>query len=101
MSLPIITADERLAEVRGVKAAIFGPPGIGKTRRVIATLKRHTDQRQDGDGQHGHLPSKDRQEHVDQDDDPQDRCRKKVPRLRRSSCARHDMTTLHRSLHPR
>ncbi len=31
MSLPIITADQRLAERRGIKAAIFGKPGIGKT----------------------------------------------------------------------
>src|SRR5689334_13115846 len=27
----IIRADERLAEARGIKAAIFGKPGIGKT----------------------------------------------------------------------
>lgn len=31
MSLPIITVDQRLAERRGIKAAIFGKPGIGKT----------------------------------------------------------------------
>ena len=31
MSLPIITADQRLAETRGVKGVIFGPSGIGKT----------------------------------------------------------------------
>lgn len=31
MPLPIITADQRLAEVRGIKGAIFGPYGIGKT----------------------------------------------------------------------
>ncbi|RDC69772.1 hypothetical protein DLJ49_18170 [Rhodovulum sp. 12E13] len=41
MSLPIITADERLAEVRGVKAAIFGPPGIGKTT-LLRTLNSTT-----------------------------------------------------------
>jgi len=41
MSLPIITADERLAEVRGVKAAIFGPPGIGKTT-LLLTLNSTT-----------------------------------------------------------
>jgi hypothetical protein len=39
--LPIITADERLAEVRGVKAAIFGPPGIGKTT-LLRTLNSTT-----------------------------------------------------------
>ncbi|SEG25287.1 hypothetical protein SAMN05421751_13116, partial [Jhaorihella thermophila] len=31
MTLPIITADQRLAETRGVKAAIFGASGAGKT----------------------------------------------------------------------
>ena len=31
MALRIITADERLAEARGVKACIFGKSGIGKT----------------------------------------------------------------------
>jgi hypothetical protein len=41
MSLPIISADERLAEVRGVKAAIFGPPGIGKTT-LLRTLNSTT-----------------------------------------------------------
>lgn len=41
MSLPIITADERLVEVRGVKAAIFGPPGIGKTT-LLRTLNSTT-----------------------------------------------------------
>ena len=40
-ALPIITADERLAEVRGVKAAIFGPPGIGKTT-LLRTLNSTT-----------------------------------------------------------
>jgi 2-keto-4-pentenoate hydratase len=31
MALRIITADERQAEERGVKAAILGKPGMGKT----------------------------------------------------------------------
>jgi len=31
MSLPIISADERLAEQRGIKGCIFGGSGIGKT----------------------------------------------------------------------
>ena len=31
MSLPIITADQRLAEPRGIKGCIFGKSGIGKT----------------------------------------------------------------------
>jgi hypothetical protein len=31
MSLPIITADQRLAEARGIKGCIFGKSGIGKT----------------------------------------------------------------------
>ena len=31
MTLPIITADQRLAEKRGIKGCIFGKPGIGKT----------------------------------------------------------------------
>ena len=31
MSLPIISADERLAERRGIKGCIFGKSGIGKT----------------------------------------------------------------------
>ena len=31
MALRIVTADERLAEPRGVKAVIFGKSGIGKT----------------------------------------------------------------------
>ena len=31
MSLPIISADERLAEKRGIKGCIFGKSGIGKT----------------------------------------------------------------------
>ena len=31
MGLSIITADQRMAEKRGIKALILGPPGIGKT----------------------------------------------------------------------
>ena len=31
MSFPIITADQRLAEKRGIKGCILGPSGIGKT----------------------------------------------------------------------
>lgn len=31
MSLPIISADERLKETRGIKGVIFGKSGIGKT----------------------------------------------------------------------
>ena len=31
MTLPLILADQRLAERRGIKAAIFGRSGIGKT----------------------------------------------------------------------
>ena len=31
MSLPIISADQRSAEKRGIKGCIFGKSGIGKT----------------------------------------------------------------------
>lgn len=41
MSLPIITADQRLAETRGVKGVIFGPSGIGKTS-LLWTLEAST-----------------------------------------------------------
>ncbi|MBF0268872.1 MAG: ATP-binding protein [Alphaproteobacteria bacterium] len=41
MSLRIITADQRLAEPRGVKACIFGKPGIGKTS-LLWTLMSST-----------------------------------------------------------
>jgi len=41
MSLPIITADQRLAEERGVKAAVFGPSGVGKTT-LLRTLSSST-----------------------------------------------------------
>ena len=35
MTLPIITADQRLAEPRGIKGCIFGKSGIGKTRGTL------------------------------------------------------------------
>lgn len=38
MSLPIITADQRMAEPRGIKAAIFGKPGAGKTSLLWTLL---------------------------------------------------------------
>ncbi len=41
MSLPIISADQRLAEERGVKAAVFGPSGVGKTT-LLRTLRSST-----------------------------------------------------------
>ena len=31
MTLPIISADERLKETKGIKGCIFGKSGIGKT----------------------------------------------------------------------
>ena len=34
MALPIITADQRLAEARGIKGCIFGKSGIGKTSLI-------------------------------------------------------------------
>ena len=34
MALPIISADQRMAEVRGVKGCIFGKSGIGKTSQL-------------------------------------------------------------------
>lgn len=34
MSLPIISADQRLAEPRGIKGCIFGKSGIGKTSQL-------------------------------------------------------------------
>jgi len=40
-ALPIITADQRLAEVRGIKGVIFGPSGIGKTS-LLWTLNAST-----------------------------------------------------------
>ncbi len=41
MTLPIITADQRMAEPRGIKGVIFGPPGIGKTS-LLWTLRNST-----------------------------------------------------------
>lgn len=41
MALPIILADQRLAEQRGVKAAIFGKAGVGKTS-LLWTLNPET-----------------------------------------------------------
>jgi hypothetical protein len=38
MSLPIITADQRLAEPRGIKGCIFGRSGIGKTSLLWTLL---------------------------------------------------------------
>ncbi|MEI4235481.1 ATP-binding protein [Roseovarius sp. D22-M7] len=40
-ALPIITADQRLAETRGIKGVIFGPSGIGKTS-LLWTLNNST-----------------------------------------------------------
>ncbi|MGE3160232.1 MAG: AAA family ATPase, partial [Xanthobacteraceae bacterium] len=41
MSLPIISADQRLAEPRGVKSCIFGKSGSGKTS-LLWTLQAST-----------------------------------------------------------
>lgn len=41
MSLPIISADDRLKETRGIKGVIFGKSGIGKTS-LLWTLDAHT-----------------------------------------------------------
>ena len=41
MSLPIITADQRLAEPRGIKGCICGKSGVGKTS-LLRTLKAPT-----------------------------------------------------------
>jgi len=43
MTLPIITADQRLAEPRGIKGCIFGKSGIGKTS-LLWTLNASTTQ---------------------------------------------------------
>jgi len=40
-TLPIITADQRMAEHRGIKGVIFGPSGIGKTS-LLWTLQNST-----------------------------------------------------------
>ncbi len=42
MTLPIITADQRIAEPRGIKGVIFGPPGIGKTSLLWTLLNSTT-----------------------------------------------------------
>ncbi len=42
MSLPIISADERLAERRGIKGCIFGKSGIGKTSLLWSLLSSTT-----------------------------------------------------------
>ena len=41
MALPIILADQRLAERRGIKAAIFGKSGIGKTSLLWTLTAGH------------------------------------------------------------
>ncbi len=41
MSLPIISADQRLAERRGVKGVLVGKSGIGKTSQ-LRTLEPET-----------------------------------------------------------
>ena len=41
MALPIISADQRLAEPRGIKGTIFGKSGIGKTS-LLWTLDHAT-----------------------------------------------------------
>lgn len=40
-ALPIISADQRMAETRGIKGVIFGPSGIGKTS-LLWTLQHST-----------------------------------------------------------
>ncbi|MGC9420821.1 MAG: ATP-binding protein [Rhodovulum sp.] len=42
MTLPIISADQRMAEPRGIKGVIFGPPGIGKTSLLWTLLNSTT-----------------------------------------------------------
>ena len=42
MNFPIITADERLAEKRGIKGCILGRSGIGKTSLLWTTDPKHT-----------------------------------------------------------
>ena len=41
-ALPIITADQRMAEHRGIKGVIFGPSGIGKTSLLWTLLHSTT-----------------------------------------------------------
>lgn len=40
--LQIVTADQRMAELRGIKAAIFGKAGIGKTTLLLTLLSTTT-----------------------------------------------------------
>ena len=40
--LQIVTADQRMAEPRGIKAAIFGKAGIGKTTLLMTLLSSTT-----------------------------------------------------------
>jgi GTPase SAR1 family protein len=42
MTLPIITADQRLAEPRGIKGCIFGKSGIGKTSLLWSLMASTT-----------------------------------------------------------
>ena len=42
MALRIITADERQAEARGIKAVIFGKSGIGKTYLLLTLDEGNT-----------------------------------------------------------
>jgi len=42
VALPIITADQRMAEHRGIKGVIFGPSGIGKTSLLWTLLNSTT-----------------------------------------------------------
>ena len=42
MSLRIVSADERLAEARGVKAAVFGKSGSGKTSLLFTLSEKKT-----------------------------------------------------------
>jgi hypothetical protein len=41
-ALPIVTADQRMAEPRGIKGVIFGPSGIGKTSLLWTLLNSTT-----------------------------------------------------------
>ena len=42
MNFPIITADERLSEKRGIKGCMLGRSGIGKTSLLWTTDPKHT-----------------------------------------------------------
>ncbi len=35
MSLPIISADQRLKEKKGIKLLLLGPSGVGKTTSAV------------------------------------------------------------------